>query len=66
MRKHNEEHKEWEPESEAIKAKRSAYVDEKIAAEKKALEDAATKKRTDAVSKANATISSETSRKQTA
>lgn len=66
LRKYNEEYKNWEAECEAIRAKRAAYVDEKIAAEKKALEDDAARKKDDAVLRANATIKSETGRKQTA
>ena len=66
MRKYNEAHKKWETEAEAIKAKRAAYVDEKIAAEKASLEATATSKRDAAVSKANAELKAQTDRKATA
>lgn len=66
IRKYNEAHKKWETETEAVKTKRSAYVNEKIAAEKASLEVAATSKRDAAVSKTNAELKAQTDRKATA
>ena len=51
---------------EAIKEKRSAYVTEQMTAERTALQNAATKKRDDAVTAANNTITDEKNRKASA
>ncbi len=63
LRKYKEDHKKWESECADIKAKRSAFVDAKIAEEKAAIVDAATKKRDDAIAKANAVLKEQTDRK---
>ncbi len=62
-RKYNEAYKKWEAEADTIKAKRSAYVEDKIAAEKASLKADAAFKRDAAVSKANAELKEQMDRK---
>ena len=64
--KYEKELKKWKTEYESVKTKRSERIKEMIAAEKIALAAAAEERRDNAISAANATIASETTRKQKA
>lgn len=66
LRKYNEAHKQWESECADINAKRSAFVDAKIAEEKAQIVDAATKRRDDAIAKTDAILKEQTARKSSA
>lgn len=66
LRRYNEAHKKWESECSDISARRTAFLDAKIAEEKKALEKAATKKRDEAIAKATALVKEQTDRKSAA
>ena len=63
LRKYKEAHKKWESECADITAKRSAFVDAKIAEEKATIVDAATKKRDDAIAKATVVLNEQKDRK---
>lgn len=58
--------KTWESECADINSKRSSFVAAKIAEEKSAIVEAATKKRDDAIAKANAIVKEQTDRKASA
>lgn len=60
LRKYKEAHKKWENGCAYINAKRSAFVDAKIAEEKAFIINAAAKKRDDTIAKANAILKAQT------
>jgi len=66
LKKYNEQHDSWKSQCDALRSKRDSYIAEKLAEEKKAIEEQVEKEREGAVSSAQSIIAEQSKRKDDA